>query len=161
MVIVVMGVSGCGKTTVGRALAERIGARFVDADDYHPDTNVAKMRSGIPLTDADRVPWLATLRTQIDRSLEAEESVVMACSALTARIREALGTDRAGVRVVHLRGARDLIERRMREREHFMPAALLDSQLALLEPPERAIEVDVLEPPETLVSAIVRAMENS
>ncbi len=161
LVIVVMGVSGSGKTTVGRALAERIGARFVDADDYHPDANVAKMRSGTPLTDEDRAPWLTTLRTMIDTWLENEDTVVLACSALTERIRTALGVDRETVRMVHLRGTQPVIEARMCDRDHFMPATLLESQFALLEPPEHAIVLDVQEPPETLVTRIVRALENA
>lgn len=155
MVILVMGVSGSGKTTVGRALARTVGRRFYDADDYHSPANVAKMRSGTPLTDEDRADWLRDLRSRIDGWLLEDDTVVLACSALTARIREVLGAERDGVRVVYLRGAKELIRARMRGREHFMPPALLDSQFALLEPPEDALELDVSQPPEELVTRVI------
>jgi len=158
MVIIVMGVSGSGKTTVGRALAERLGCRFVDADDHHPAANVAKMRGGHPLTDEDRAPWLAALRAMIDGWLDADDTVVLACSALTERIRAVLGTARAGVRLVHLRGTRELIDRRMRARDHFMPAALLESQFALLEPPAGALDLDIAQPPDELATAAASAL---
>jgi gluconokinase len=159
MVIVVMGVSGCGKTTVGRALAERIGARFVDADDYHSDANVTKMRAGTPLTDEDRAPWLTTLRAMIDTWVEAGDTTVLACSALTEPIRAALGVDRDSVRIVHLRGTPAVIESRMRDRDHFMPASLLESQFALLEPPAGALDLDAIEAPDQLVRRIVAAFD--
>lgn len=155
MVVLLMGVSGSGKTTVGRTLAERLGARFVDGDDYHPPANVAKMRGGIPLTEEDRTVWLRDLRTEIDAWLAASATVVLACSALTARSREILGTGRDGVRLVHLRGSKELIAGRMRARAHFMPPRLLESQFAALEPPEDALELDVAASPATLVARIV------
>jgi gluconokinase len=158
MVVLVMGVSGSGKTTVGRRLAERIGARFVDGDDHHPAANVAKMRSGMPLTDEDRVPWIATLRTMIDAWLASNDTVVLACSALTARLRASLGLDRPSIHLVFLSGSRDLIRARMSDRDHFMPATLLDSQFALLEPPHDALSLDISKPPETLVATIVSAL---
>lgn len=152
-VVVVMGVSGSGKTTVGRALARKIGAEFHDADDYHPPANVDKMRSGVPLTEADRKPWLECLRGEIDGWLERQTAAVLACSALTARSRAILGTSRDGVRLVFLQGSRDLLLERMRSREHFMPPALLDSQLATLEPPstDEALTLDAALPVATLV----------
>jgi gluconokinase len=155
MVILIMGVSGSGKSTVGRLLAERMGARFVDGDDHHPEANVAKMRSGVPLTDEDRRPWVAALRTMIDAWLASDDTVVLACSALTERIRASLGVDRPGISIVFLSGSQDLIDARMRERDHFMPAALLDSQFALLEPPEEALELDIRKTPEELVAKTV------
>ncbi len=155
MVILVMGVSGSGKTTVGRAVARTVGGRFYDADDYHSPANVAKMRSGTPLTDEDRADWLRDLRSRIDGWLLEDDTVVLACSALTTRIRKVLGAERDGVRVVYLRGAKELIQARMRGREHFMPPALLDSQFALLEPPEDALELDVSQPPEELVTRVI------
>lgn len=159
MVVVIMGVSGSGKTTVGRALAGRLAAPFVDGDDYHPAANVAKMRSGIPLTEDDREAWLRDLRAEIDAWLAASATVVLACSALTERSREILGTGRDGVRLVHLRGSKELITGRMRAREHFMPASLLESQLATLEPPEGALELDVAASPATLVARIIADLE--
>ena len=156
MVIVVMGVSGAGKTTVGRALAQAVGGGFLDADDYHPAANVAKMRGGDPLTDDDREAWLRALRSMIDARLPERGIFVLACSALTERIRGVLGADRDGVRVVFLNGPKELIRARMQGREHFMPATLLDSQIALLEPPPRALELDIRETPEELVARIVR-----
>jgi carbohydrate kinase (thermoresistant glucokinase family) len=155
MVILVMGVSGSGKTTVGRALARAVGGRFYDADDYHSAANIAKMRSGRPLTDGDREAWLRELRSRIDQWLTEQDTFVLACSALTERIRAVLGADREGVRIVHLRGSKALIDARMRSREHFMPAALLDSQFALLEPPQHALDLDVSRPPDELVTRIV------
>jgi carbohydrate kinase (thermoresistant glucokinase family) len=158
MVVLVMGVSGSGKSAVGRALAERIRCRFVDGDDHHPVANVAKMRAGTPLTDEDRAPWLADLRTMIDAWLESGETVVLACSALTERIRGVLGADREGVHLVYLHGSKDLIDARMRDRDHFMPAALLDSQFALLEPPQDALQLDIGQAPEELVARIVSGL---
>jgi gluconokinase len=162
-VIVVMGVSGSGKTTVGRALADAIGAEFHDADDYHPPVNVAKMRSGIPLTEADREPWLHTLRDAIDAWLAAGSAAVLACSALTLRSRSLLGTRRDGVRLVFLRGSREVIAARMREREHFMPVDLLESQLATLEPPsvDEALTLDAALPVAALVARIELSLRSA
>ena len=154
-----MGVSGSGKTSVGRALAERVNGRFVDADDYHPAANVAKMRSGEPLTDEDREAWLRVLRAKIDAWLLEDETSILACSALTERIRAVLGTGRDGVRVVFLKGSKALIDARMRSRDHFMPASLLASQFALLEPPGQALVLDIGETPEELVATIVRDLK--
>lgn len=154
MVIVIMGVSGSGKTTVGRALAEAVGGRFHDADEDHPAANVAKMRGGTPLTDEDREAWLRGLRSRIDRWLLEGGTWVLACSALTERIRATLGVDRDGIHLVHLTGPKEVIATRMRDRPHFMPATLLDSQVALLERPRRALELDVRETPEELVGRI-------
>lgn len=131
--IVVMGPSGCGKSTVGRALAERMGATFVDADDLHPLTNVDKMAAGIPLDDADRMPWLGVVGT----TLAAHGRIVVACSALRRAYRDAIRAEAPDAFFAELRVDRDELERRMRERPgHFMPAALLDSQLETLEPVE-------------------------
>jgi carbohydrate kinase (thermoresistant glucokinase family) len=158
MVILVMGVSGAGKSTVGRVVAERTGARFHDADDDHPPANVAKMERGVPLTDDDRAAWVRVLRTRIDAWLRDDATVVLACSALTGAVREGLGTDREGVRVVYLRGSADVIRARMDARDHFMPPALLDSQLATLEPPSDALELDVSRSPDELAAAVVDAL---
>jgi gluconokinase len=155
MVILIMGVSGSGKSTVGRALAQSIGGRFHDADADHPPANVAKMRGGDPLTEKDREAWIRVLRVRIDEWLSEPGTVVLACSALTERIRDALGADQEGVHQVYLHGTKELIEARMREREHFMPPALLDSQFALLEPPEDVLDLDISQTPEELVARIV------
>lgn len=161
MVILIMGVSGSGKTTVGSALARTVGGHFHDADDYHPAANIAKMRGGDPLTDEDRAVWLRELRSRIDAWLLENGTVVLACSALTERIRGVLGADRDGVHLVYLNGSKALIGARMRSREHFMPAALLDSQFALLEPPERGLHLDISQTPEELVTSIVRYLRQS
>lgn len=158
MVIVVMGVSGSGKTTVGRALALAVGAEFHDADDDHPAQNVAKMARGIPLTDGDRAPWLDVLRGRIDRWLADSGLYVLACSALTRRIRARLGLDRDGIRVVHLEGDERVLDARMRGREHFMSPELLASQLGLLEPPDDAVVLDAARPVAELVDEIRRLL---
>jgi carbohydrate kinase (thermoresistant glucokinase family) len=157
--VLVMGVSGSGKTTVGQALAERLGWTFADADDYHPESNRQKMASGQPLTDADREPWLLRLRGLIEAHLTAEQPLILACSALKERYREILTKGLTGVGVVFLHGSRELIAQRMQQREHFMPVALLDSQLSTLEPPAEAITVDISEPLENIVERIVGQLE--
>ena len=125
MVIVVMGVSGSGKTTVGQLLADALGAEFAEGDAYHPPANIEKMRRGIPLEDADRWPWLQTLAAQIDRWLAAGTPVVLACSALKQRYRDILAKGRPGVRFVYLEGDKALIRLRLdRRRGHYMPASL-------------------------------------
>ena len=141
MIVVVMGVSGAGKSTVGEALAQRLGVEFLDADEFHPPGNVAKMAAAIPLTDTDRWPWL----DRLNRELVARQGAgaVLACSALKASYRACLRRGIADLRLVHLTGTIECIRERMRSRRHkFMPAALLESQFATLEPPIGAIEVD-------------------
>ena len=152
MIVLVMGVAGVGKTTIGQALATALGARFIDADDYHPPENVAKMKAGIPLQDADRWPWLARL----NQELKQHSSAVLACSALKAVYRQKLADGVKDFRIVYLHGTPELIRERMTSRRHrYMPAALLDSQLATLEPPADAIAIDVAAPLEESVAAIV------
>ena len=144
VVIVVMGVSGAGKTEHGRALAAALGWDFADADDHHPADNVALMRAGTPLTDAHRAPWLAALRAEIERRLREDRPLVLACSALKQAYRDALWADRPRMRLVFLHGPRELLASRLAGRSgHFMPAALLDSQLATLETPADAVRIDI------------------
>ena len=155
MQVVVMGVTGVGKTTVGRLIAQRLGARFVDADDFHPAENVAKMRAGTPLDDADRQPWLAALNAHLKDAARRGDSVVLACSALKAAYRARLRDGVSGLRFVHLVGTRELIAERLGARSgHYMNPALLDSQLATLERPDDALSVDIGPPPEELANAV-------
>jgi gluconokinase len=158
MVIIVMGVSGSGKTTLGSALAARLDAHFLDADDVHPKANVEKMRSGVPLTDADREPWLRDLRLRIDAWLVQGTAAVLACSALTVRSREVLGTERPGIELVFLDAPKALIAQRMRNREHFMPESLAESQFAALEPPNGALTLDASAAPDALVERVLEAL---
>ena len=160
--IVVMGVSGSGKSHIGRLLAERLGWAFADADDFHPAANVAKMRSGVPLDDADREPWLAALAGLLQAALADGRPLVLACSALKRSYRERLGLPQPGIRLVLLTGPAELLRKRIEQRAgHFMPATLLDSQLAVLEPPEpdeAAIEIDVSADPEAIAGRIRAAL---
>jgi gluconokinase len=152
MIVLVMGVAGAGKTTIGAALAQRLGWRFFDADDYHPAQNVAKMKAGIPLGDADRWPWLAHL----NRIIKEELNAVLACSALKKSYRERLAQGIHDFRIIHLHGSPELIGSRMAKRTHrYMPATLLESQFAALEPPGDAIRIDIAATPEECVAAIV------
>jgi len=155
-----MGVTGSGKSTVGKLFAQKTDAVFYEGDDYHPPQNIAKMRQGIPLTDADRESWLRALREIIVRSLARNEPAAIACSALKARYRELLQGGDARVRFVHLIGPRGLIEEGLKNRVgHFMPATLLDSQLATLEPPSDALVFNCEKSPEEIVAALVQALE--
>jgi gluconokinase len=161
-VIVVMGIAGAGKTTVGRALAESLGWPFHDADDFHPAANVAKMRAGVPLDDADRAPWLAALHDLVARIVARGEHGVLACSALKQSYREALLPDaarRETVAFVHLDVAPSVAERRLGERRgHYMQASLVASQVATLEPPQEALCLDGELPVPALVAHIRRAL---
>jgi gluconokinase len=142
-----MGVSGSGKSTLGARLSEAIGAEFHDADDYHDESCILKMRDGIALTDTDRAPWLARLNALLREHCDAGCSVVLACSALKANYREAILRDVPNVRLIFLDGDYATIASRMRERSattaHYMPEALLQSQFDALEPPESAIVINV------------------
>ena len=142
--IVIMGVSGCGKSTVGKALAERLHATFLDADDFHPAANVEKMRAGTPLNDEDRTPWLATLNRELRERSQGGERVVLACSALKLRYREAIGAELPHVDWIFLDGSFEVIAERMRARaNHYMPESLLRSQFEALERPDNAIHISV------------------
>ena len=155
MIVVVMGVSGSGKSTVGLPLAERLGYPFFDADEFHPPENVAKMAAGTPLTDADRWPWLALLNGK----MKEQKNAVLACSALKQSYRDALTTGLKDCRFVHLRGSLELIRARLADRKHrYMPASLLESQFATLEPPAAALAVDIAQPPERCIEQITAAL---
>jgi gluconokinase len=151
VIAVVMGVSGAGKTAIGEALANELGWRFIDADDHHPEANVAKMAAGQPLDDADRWPWLDRLNAM----LRGEQDAVLACSALKERYRARLAKGVDHVEWIYLKGDFDLIRSRLLQRQHrYMPASLLESQFAALEAPSRAITVDVSADVPTCVAAI-------
>jgi gluconokinase len=156
MIVVLMGVSGSGKTTVGKVLAQQLGWTFLDADDFHPAANIEKMRRGVPLNDDDRRPWLAALRDRLDAARTRGEDVVLACSALKHDYQVYLSQhDPDEIRYVYLHGSEELIRRRLAARTgHFMSPSLLHSQFETLEPPEHALEVDVAPPPETVAAEI-------
>jgi len=157
--VVMMGVSGCGKSAVGAALAARLGVPYVDGDDLHPPANVALMAQGQPLTDADRRPWL----DRVAQVLADDAPVIVGCSALRRRYRDQIRAGAGGpVRFVHLTGPRALIAARMAARTgHYMPLSLLDSQFAALEPPgpdEAALTIDITDPPQVLALRIAAAL---
>ena len=155
--IVLMGVSGSGKSTVGRALAQRLGWRFLDADDYHPQANVEKMRAGVALNDHDRWPWLDRLNAVLRHSLAKGHPAVLACSALKQRYRDRLSQKVAGVMFVHLSGSFELIAGRVSDRRHkYMPSSLLRSQFDALELPDEALTLDVALTVEEIVESIRR-----
>ncbi|WP_420628922.1 gluconokinase [Candidatus Leptofilum sp.] len=158
-VFVVMGVSGSGKTTVGLALAERLGCPFYDGDDFHPPENVAKMASGTPLNDDDRYPWLVRLHSLIADHLERGETAVLACSALKKKYRDQLRQGNDGVKFVHLQGSLNLIWERMVARQtHYMKADMLQSQFDALEvpSPDNTLIINVENDVESIVTHIIQ-----
>jgi gluconokinase len=158
MIVVLMGVSGSGKSTVGAALASALGWPLIDADDLHPAANVEKMRAGIPLTDDDRWPWLDRVVDRLREVAAQSGNVILACSALKRSYRERI--ERAGhVRFVHLTGSPEVIAARLAARKHrYMPASLLESQIATLEAPGDAIDIDVAAPVDVQVRSIIEAL---
>lgn len=161
--LIVMGVAGSGKSTIGERLAARLGWAYEDGDKFHPGSNVAKMSAGQPLTDEDRWPWLKAIADEIDRLCIAGERVVMACSALRRVYRDILVHGRNDIRIVYLEGTQQLIADRIGQRKgHFMPPGLLASQFKTLEPPksdEHPLTVSIDAPVEAIVDDIVRQLE--
>jgi gluconokinase len=156
MIVLVMGVSGSGKNTVGEPLAQRLGWKFIDGDDYHPPENVKKMAAGIALQDEDRWPWL----DRLNAILRQEKDAVVACSALKEAYRRRLLAGLFPYTIVHLRGSFELIRSRVEARKHrYMPASLLQSQFDTLEPPRDAIDVDVSADVETSLQTILAALK--
>jgi gluconokinase len=154
MIVIVMGVTGAGKTTVGRLLAGQLGWQFADADDYHSQENIDKIRRGIPLNDEDRRPWLERLRAEIEKWSSQQHNAVLACSALKRSYRDRLNIG-PEVQFVYLRGSADLIAERLRSRHgHFADTKILASQFADLEEPDSAISVDIAKPAEEIAAEI-------
>jgi gluconokinase len=162
-IYVVMGVSGCGKSVVGAALARELGVEFVDGDDYHPAENVKRMAAGIPLTDSDRAVWLRALADRIREAGDASVGLVVACSALKRSYRDILRAAAPDLKLVFLDGPRELIAERLRRRSgHYMPASLLESQLATLEEPsadEHAWVADIGQSPRDIVDQLLASVE--
>jgi gluconokinase len=162
MIVLVMGVSGSGKTTIGEALARELGWTYLDADDYHPPANVAKMASGVPLEDTDRWPWLEKINEELLKIEKQDRSAVVGCSALKQAYRDRLAHGLRAFKVAYLRGDPELIRSRVVARKHrFMPSTLLQSQFDALEPPAHAIEVDVSAPVERSLSKIKKELRQS
>jgi gluconokinase len=162
-VFVVMGVSGCGKTTVGQALADELGCPFYDGDDFHPPQNVAKMAGGLPLDDDDRKPWLARLHDLMRAHLVKGETAVLACSALKKKYRQQLSAGNDGMKFIYLQGDFDLIWQRMSAREnHFMGAKMLQSQFNALEVPHaaEALLIPIDQPPNKILQQIKEILDN-
>jgi gluconokinase len=159
MIVIVVGVAGCGKTTVGIMLADRLRWSFADADAFHSQANIAKMRSGVPLTDADRQPWLAAIAAWMDERIAAGESAIAGCSALRQSYRDELLSGRPAARLAYLEISREVAHARLVARHgHFFTAALMDSQFAELEPPQETEQVIVLDgtaAPDRLVAEII------
>ncbi len=159
MIILLMGVSGSGKTTIGQLLADSLHWEFSDADTFHSPENIKKMRRGIPLSDADRIPWLQDLQTAIKNWLQDDQNVVLACSALKASYREFLVVD-SSIKLIYLNGSFELIQQRLQKRQnHFMTEKLLTSQFNALETPSDAINLDISDSPTIIVQKLRKILE--
>jgi gluconokinase len=169
IVILVMGVSGSGKTSIGKLLAESLQWEFSDADSFHSTENIEKMRQGIPLSEADRIPWLQDLQTAIKNWLEENKNVVLACSALKDSYRQFLidecvtpkgNSEDHRIKIVYLKGSYELIQKRLEERQnHYMSEKLLDSQFDTLEEPLNAISVDIAQSPSLIIEQIITSLD--
>jgi gluconokinase len=158
MIVIVIGVSGSGKTTISKLLAESLHYQFFDADDFHSNENIQKMYQGIPLNDLDRKPWLQSLQTAIKQWLQENKNVVLACSALKANYRQLLVVDKQ-VKLVYLKGSFEVIQKRLQQRQnHFMTEKLLQSQFDILEEPSNAITVDISQPVQEIVQTVQDAL---
>ena len=158
--VIVMGVAGSGKTTVGELLAKELGWSFHDADGFHPPENIEKMTNGIPLTDSDRIPWLAALHDLISTSLKENRLAVLACSALKESYRQKLLEGNEGVQIVYLKGSYDLLWSRLSLRkDHYMKPQMLRSQFEALEEPANALTVDVSMPVKDIVNEVLKQLE--
>jgi len=158
---VVMGVSGCGKSSVAEMLAAETNGLFLDADDFHPPENKAKMAAGIPLTDEDRWPWLDTLNRELKEHAGSTRPVFLACSALRQVYRDKLSAGLPALLFIYLKGSKELIQQRIQSRQnHFMPPALLESQFATLEEPQDAIVVGIEHPLPEIVQAAIKAINS-
>jgi gluconokinase len=160
MIVILMGVAGSGKTTVGRLLVDQLQWAFHDADEFHPTANIEKMRGDIALTDADRAPWLGRMRAAIEGWLQKDMNAVLTCSCLKAAYRATLLVDKTRVRFVYLKGSYEMIAQRLRQRrEHFMKVELLKSQFEILEEPSDAVTVEIADSPEDIVGKIRGALQ--
>jgi gluconokinase len=159
MIVILMGVSGAGKTTIGQILSEKLGWPLLDADQFHCAASIDKMRNGIPLEDADRWPWLDRMNAALRQSEARDESVLLACSALKQAYRDRIATGIAEVRWIYLKGRFELIRERLEARKgHYMKAGLLESQFAALEEPEDALSVDIDGSPASIADSILRRL---
>lgn len=158
MILLVMGVTGSGKSTVGKMLAERLGWPFLEADDFHSAANKAKMHRGVPLTEVDRLPWLEAIHAELVKQDAAGKNVVLACSALSRKYRRILVAN-LKVKLVYLRGSKALIAARLRNRtHHFTGEAILDDQFAVLQEPQKALVLDIEEEPGKIVEEILKKL---
>ena len=163
MIILIMGVSGCGKSTVGKLLAKKLSYSFLEGDELHPQVNLTKMENGIPLTDTDRIPWLKKITTKSQETINKGSGVVSACSALKYEYRTLLLNNLGKNQLVYLSGSIETIKERIKKRTHFMPIQLLESQFAILEPPseeEKPITIDISYSLKKSISIIVMKLNN-